>query len=132
VYDNLPGASDTTRPTSVIGGGSITIHKSKDGTSSLSVGSSIPQDVVDKIAVALPTEYALYNAYPNPFNPSTTIKFDLPEAANVRLVVFDMLGREVAVLANGEHPAGQYSVRIYIYRLQSGHYVQTKKLMLMK
>jgi hypothetical protein len=99
VYDNQPGAKDTDRPTGVLGSGSIAIHVPKDGTSTLFGGASVAQDVVDKIALALPTEYALYNAYPNPFNPSTTIKFDLPEAAKVRLVVYDMLGREVAVLA---------------------------------
>ncbi|MBF8295565.1 MAG: Bacterial surface protein [Bacteroidetes bacterium] len=99
--------------------------------------------------IALPTEYALHNAYPNPFNPSATIRFDLPQAAKVRLAVYDMLGREVAVLADEERPAGQHSVRfdagklssgMYIFRLQAGDastgsargFTQTKKLMLMK
>jgi hypothetical protein len=99
--------------------------------------------------LALPTEYALHNAYPNPFNPSTTIRFDLPQAAKVRLAVYDMLGREVAVLADEERPAGQHSMRfdagklssgMYIFRLQAGDastgsarsFTQTKKLMLMK
>ncbi len=97
------------------------------------------EQVIEEIA--LPTEYALMQNYPNPFNPSTTIRFDLPEAAKVRLVVYDMLGREVAVLADGERPAGQHSVRfdaakltsgMYIYRLQTGQFTQTKKLMLVK
>jgi len=89
----------------------------------------------------IPTEYGLSQNYPNPFNPSTTIGFDLPEAAKVRLAVYDMLGREVAVLADEERPAGQHSVRfdagrlssgMYIFRLQAGDFTQTKKLMLMK
>lgn len=91
--------------------------------------------------LVLPTAYALHNAYPNPFNPSTTIRFDLPQAAKVRLAVYDMLGREVALLADEERPAGQHSVRfdagklssgMYIFRLQAGSFTQTKKLMLMK
>jgi hypothetical protein len=147
VYDNQPGAKDTDRPTAVLGGGKIDIHEpkdgheSKDGTSTLSAGTSVPQEILDKIAIAPPTEYELHNAYPNPFNPSTTIKFDLPEASKVRLVVYDMLGREVAVLADGERPAGQYNIRfdasrlssgMYVYRLQTSNYTQTKKVVLMK
>ncbi|MDP2884490.1 MAG: T9SS type A sorting domain-containing protein [Ignavibacteria bacterium] len=140
VYDSEIGASETAPPTLVLGGGSITIHKSEDGTtSSLSLGDAV--EAAEEMVTAIPTEYALYNAYPNPFNPSTTIRFDLPQAAKVRLAVYDMLGREVAVLADEERPAGQHSVRfdagklssgMYIFRLQAGSFHQTKKLMLMK
>jgi hypothetical protein len=89
----------------------------------------------------IPDKFELSANYPNPFNPSTTIGFDLPEAAKVRLAVYDMLGREVALLADEERPAGQHSVRfdagrlssgMYIYRLQAGSFTQTKKLMLLK
>ena len=58
---------------------------------------------------ALPSSYALLQNYPNPFNPSTQIKFDLTEAGNVWLVVYDVLGRHVAELANGYHEAGYHS-----------------------
>ncbi|MFU8845020.1 MAG: S8 family serine peptidase, partial [Bacteroidales bacterium] len=57
----------------------------------------------------LPDEFALKNNYPNPFNPSTTIRYDLPERADVRLEVFDMLGRRVAVLVSGQVQAGRHS-----------------------
>lgn len=138
-YDSQMGAADDASPTATVTGGVITITKS--GGSSTAMDMSIEQLMEDEAAAAVPTEYALHNAYPNPFNPSTTIGFDLPEAAKVRLAVYDMLGREVAVLADEERPAGQHSVRfdagklssgMYIFRLQAGSFTQTKKLMLMK
>jgi hypothetical protein len=58
-----------------------------------------------------PTEYALHPSYPNPFNPSTTMKFDLPENSNVSLVVYDVLGRKVAELVNGFREAGYHNVQ---------------------
>jgi len=90
---------------------------------------------------ALPQSIALEQNFPNPFNPSTTIGFQLPEAQDVLLQVFDMLGREVATLANGRMAAGSYSVRwdatglasgMYVYRLQAGGFTATKKLMLVR
>lgn len=79
--------------------------------------------------------------YPNPFNPSTTINFGVPEQGNVRLEVFDMLGRKVSELLNEPKTAGRYSVNfdasqlasgLYIYRLQVGSVVLTKKMTLIK
>lgn len=140
-YDNQPGAADDADPATVVGGGSLVVHRADAGTNTASAGLSAELAADEGTAVVIPTEYALYNSYPNPFNPSTTIRFDLPEATKVRLVVYDMLGREAAVLVDGERPAGQYSVRfeagklssgMYIYRLQAGNFVQTKKLVLMK
>jgi surface protein len=90
---------------------------------------------------ALPTEFALNQNFPNPFNPSTTIRYALPEAAQVRLEVFTVTGQRVAVLASGEQNAGWHTVAfdgsslasgVYIYRLQAGGFVQTRKLMLIK
>jgi hypothetical protein len=80
-------------------------------------------------------------SYPNPFNPSTTITYQLPATSNVNLKVFDMLGREVATLVNERQNAGQYQVRfdatrlasgMYFYRLQAGSFIETKKMMLVK
>ena len=96
--------------------------------------------------VQLPTEYALNGNYPNPFNPTTTISFDLPEAASVSLEVYDMMGRRVATLVNGELGAGSYETiwnarsdagapvasGVYIYRIQAGTFQAVKQMVLMK
>ncbi|MBK7106022.1 MAG: S8 family peptidase [Ignavibacteriae bacterium] len=83
----------------------------------------------------------LVGNYPNPFNPSTTIKYQIPEKTIVKLSVFDVLGREVAQLVNEEQDAGKYSVQfnatnyasgIYFYHIEAGNYVATKKMILMK
>jgi len=94
------------------------------------------------------TDYNLYLNYPNPFNPSTRIKYQIPELSFVTLKVYDVLGREVASLVNEEKPAGSYEVEfgsrsgrsgigdlpsgIYFYRLQAGNFIQNKKMLLMK
>jgi hypothetical protein len=86
-------------------------------------------------------EYSLSQNYPNPFNPTTTINFSIPKSGLVRIKIYDVLGREIRTLVNGEKPAGNYSVQftgsnlssgVYFYRMQSGNYVQTKKLVLLK
>jgi lysophospholipase L1-like esterase len=87
-------------------------------------------------------DFRLEQNYPNPFNPSTTIHFSLPEfTSDVRLEVYDLLGRQVAVLAQGSMGAGAYTVRfegaglasgMYIYRLQAGSHVSIKKMTLIK
>ncbi|MGQ9806283.1 MAG: choice-of-anchor D domain-containing protein [Chlorobiales bacterium] len=85
--------------------------------------------------------YKLEQNYPNPFNPSTRIVYQVAAASNVKLEVFDMLGRKVATLVNERKEAGEYSVMfnaqglssgIYFYRLQTDKFMQTKKLMLVK
>ena len=89
----------------------------------------------------VPKEYSLYQNYPNPFNPVTEIKYNLPEAAKVILKVYNIIGQEVAILVNGIEEAGYHSVKFegsnlpsgtYIYRMQTGSFVQTKKMVLLK
>jgi len=89
----------------------------------------------------LPVEFTLSQNYPNPFNPVTIIEFGLPEATNVQLEVFDMVGRRVTVLENGMRAAGWHELSfdasslssgMYIYRIQAGEFVQTRKMMLVK
>ena len=85
--------------------------------------------------------FDLYNNYPNPFNPITTIKYDIIVSGIVSLKVYDALSREVAVLLNEEKPVGSYDLKfdasgfasgIYYYKLSSGNYSQTKKMILLK
>ncbi|NUO18619.1 choice-of-anchor D domain-containing protein [bacterium] len=89
----------------------------------------------------LPTEFSLNQNYPNPFNPTTDIQFSLPVQANVRLSVVNMLGQEVAVLANGYHAAGVYTATfdaaalpsgLYFYRMDAGDFTSVRKMMLLK
>ena len=88
-----------------------------------------------------PVQFAMYQNYPNPFNPSTTIKYELSRTSDVRLSVFDLLGREVSVLVNERSEAGVHEVKfdrsnlasgVYFYRLQAGNFVQTRKLLLLR
>jgi hypothetical protein len=87
------------------------------------------------------TEFALFNAYPNPFNPATTISFALPKAGKVTLTVFDVNGRLVSTLVDGYRNAGVHEVTfdgsnlssgIYLYRLETGQFTVSGKMMLMK
>lgn len=102
-----------------------------------------PQTVSVEVNVLAPRVYTykLEQNYPNPFNPSTRIVYQVADATNVQLEVFDMLGRKVATLVNEHKKAGEYAVNfnaiglasgVYFYRLQTDKFTQTKKLMLMK
>ena len=71
---------------------------------------------------SIPSQFTLHQNYPNPFNPNTTIRYDLPEGAAVRLAVFDVLGRGIAMLVNKEQEAGSHIVRFNANNLQSGTY----------
>jgi hypothetical protein len=92
-------------------------------------------------ATGQPSGIVLHQNYPNPFNPSTTIAYDLPEDGHVRLAVFDLLGRQVALLVDEVQPAGYRSVRlnasalasgVYLYRLEAGGMVQARRLVVVK
>jgi hypothetical protein len=90
-------------------------------------------------------EYSLEQNYPNPFNPSTVINYSIPVDGQVELVVFNILGSEVVVLVNEYKEAGNYSVEfsteeiknnlgsgVYIYKLKSGSFTQTRKMVVLK
>src|SRR6056297_780954 len=89
----------------------------------------------------LPSDFTLNQNYPNPFNPTTVISYDLPENSQVNLAVYDMMGRRVVTLVNENVTAGTHQVQFdasslssgtYMYRLQAGGSIQTKKLTLIK
>ncbi|MFZ1517601.1 MAG: T9SS type A sorting domain-containing protein [Ignavibacteriaceae bacterium] len=93
------------------------------------------------IDLGKPSEFILEQNYPNPFNPSTTIKFSLPEAAKIKITVFNLLGQEIAVLVDELKESGVHSVEfdashlnsgIYIYRIESNSFIQTRKMTLIK
>jgi endo-1,4-beta-D-glucanase Y len=88
-----------------------------------------------------PEQFSLEQNYPNPFNPSSTISFAIPKQAQVRLEIFNVLGRLIATLLNEEKAPGRYSViweagrvtsGVYFYRIRAGDYVQTRKAILLK
>jgi hypothetical protein len=88
-----------------------------------------------------PTVFALGQNFPNPFNPTTVIRYQLPAASHVELKVYDILGREVTTLVNEQKPAGYYTVQfnaaglasgVYFYRMKAGDFVETRKLTLIR
>jgi hypothetical protein len=96
---------------------------------------------VDDASIGLPAQYALEQNYPNPFNPVTTVHYALPLQTHVSLIVFDMLGRRVAVPVDEVRAAGPHSAvvdmsalpsGVYFYRLTAGTYTATKKLTLIR
>ena len=88
-----------------------------------------------------PTNFMLYNNYPNPFNPTTIIKYSIPEASFTSLIIYNELGKEVSTLVNETKSAGTYEVEfnasnlssgVYYYKLQAGSFTETKKMILAK
>ncbi len=96
---------------------------------------------VNTMPQGIPGDLVLMQNYPNPFNPSTTIRYGLPNRSHVMLTVFNTLGRQVAVLQNGEQDAGYHEVKfdgsglssgVYFYRMRAGSFVQQCRLLLLK
>jgi len=95
----------------------------------------------DQGSLLTPTNYNLAQNYPNPFNPVTTIQYSLTQRSNVTLKVYDVLGKEIAVLVNEEKDRGVYNVNfdatglasgMYMYRIQAGSFAETKKMILLR
>jgi hypothetical protein len=96
---------------------------------------------INVISTKIPTDYTLSQNYPNPFNPITNIKFDIPKASFVKLIVYDLLGRELRTLVNEQLKAGTYKADwdasefpsgVYFYKLSAGDFTETKKMVLVK
>lgn len=104
-----------------------------------SFSTTIPADIAGDLTT--PERYYLSNNYPNPFNPSTTIKYQIPELSYVTLKVYDVLGNEVATLVDEYKPAGIYEITwhpeglvsgVYFYQMKADEFIQTKKMLLLK
>ena len=96
---------------------------------------------IEDITEALPQEFALHQNFPNPFNPSTTIKFDIARADDVSLKIYNMLGQEAAVILNNRMSAGTHEITfdasnlnsgVYFYMLISGEFKETRKMILLR
>jgi flagellar hook assembly protein FlgD len=97
-------------------------------------------------SASMPSRFALEQNYPNPFNPTTQISFSLVSPHKVRLSVYNVLGESIATLADGDYPAGEFTVTwdghshngnqvasgVYFYRLEAGGQSLTRKMMLVK
>ncbi len=142
VLDTLKGSVNEYADKNVEGGKTYKyrVKAFKGGVeSAYSNESSLLLAVVEKGGI--PTEFSLSQNYPNPFNPSTKIKFALPKSAFTRLTVFDLLGRQVETLVERELGPGYYEINfnasnlangVYFYRINSGNFVRTMKLILLK
>jgi hypothetical protein len=115
------------------------------GTGSLSLAAA-PEDMWLRYTPTVPGQFALLENYPNPFNPSTTIRYDLAASVNVSLVIYDVLGQRVRQLVDLRQPGGSYSVvwdgrnghgqqvanGVYFYEIKAGDFHGTRKMMLTK
>jgi hypothetical protein len=103
-----------------------------------------PCPIVTGVNVAgtdIPTVFKLYNNYPNPFNPATTFKYDIPKTSLIKITIFDVLGKEVEVLVNETKTPGRYEIKwdasnyasgAYMYKFESDEFTDIKKMMLVK
>src|SRR5690606_42125612 len=100
----------------------------------------IPTNILTNLSNA-PQEYSLSQNYPNPFNPATMIEFSIPSESYIKLKVYDIMGREVSILAQGIHNEGIYRTAfdgsamasgIYIYKIETENFNLSKKMILMK
>jgi hypothetical protein len=115
-----------------------------DGAGEITVPSS-ERFILNK-KIVIPSTFTLHQNFPNPFNPITTLSYDLPKDNHVKLAIFDMRGNEVTTLIISNQQAGFKSVHwdatdrmgrpvsagVYLYQIRSGEFVQTKKMVLLK
>jgi hypothetical protein len=103
-------------------------------------GNWVPVSIEDQPLI-IPQRFSLSQNYPNPFNPTTIISYNLPQTSHVTLEIFDILGRRVETLVDGEQPAGPHQAvwnagdkasGIYFYRIQAGNIIETKRMLLLK
>ncbi|MFH1736144.1 MAG: T9SS type A sorting domain-containing protein, partial [bacterium] len=132
-------------PTSITVQSSFTFEKLTTGDGPLISGWANTGDSFDKwmtcSKVEVPLSFALHGAYPNPFNPTTTISFDLPQVSHVKLTIYDLQGRLITELVNGVRDAGTHkttwnassvSSGLYFYRIEAGEFTAVEKMVLIK
>ncbi|MCX6145215.1 MAG: DUF3160 domain-containing protein [Ignavibacteriales bacterium] len=118
----------------------VNLYMADKGGGSMGEAVSLITSVGNAVAPVQPSSFVLEQNYPNPFNPSTVISYSLPKTSIVSLRIFNVLGQEVALLVNERKDAGYYQATwnaavpsgIYFYRLQSGEFVETKKMILLR
>ena len=142
IYITFRPSSRTTFTGSLIAGTSANVRidtVSLRGTGVRRTGSTAHDPVEPEAGI--PSEYSLWQNYPNPFNPVTTIGYALPEAGHVRIVVYDLLGREVAVPVDSDHEAGYGEVAfdasslpsgVYVYSMEVGAFTETRTMLLVR
>ena len=122
------------------------IRAATQGRSVFDVFDTVGVWISDENISMLPEEFNLHQNYPNPFNPATTIRYDLPEQSYVTIVIYDILGSTVKQLVRGRVASGYHKVvwdgndrfgkpagaGLYLYRIQAGNYIQTKKMLIIK
>ncbi|MGH2567171.1 MAG: carboxypeptidase regulatory-like domain-containing protein, partial [Bacteroidota bacterium] len=122
--------------------GTFTLHIEKPGYLSQTGHATLAENATTNLIVALapdlpPENFALYQNFPNPFNPMTTIVFDLPKESFVSLKLFNILGQELRILQQGNLPAARHSVvvdawdlatGVYIFRLGTPEFVQSRRM----
>jgi hypothetical protein len=96
---------------------------------------------VDQRDLEIPRQVLILRNYPNPLNLATKILYDLPGAADVRLEIYDILGRKIETMLSGRQPAGAHSITwdarekpsgVYIYRIEAGQFTETNKMVIIK
>ncbi|MFI5144491.1 MAG: SBBP repeat-containing protein [Ignavibacteria bacterium] len=144
MYNGPADSIDIPYSLAVDGSGNVYVTGQSTGIGTLSDFATIKysQSIgIKKISSAIPGEFNLSQNYPNPFNPNTTIEFAIPKSSDVKLVVYDISGREADVLINEKLRAGSYKVDfygsklssgVYFYKLTSEDFIQTKRMVLVK
>jgi hypothetical protein len=121
----------------------ILVDEGNDGTidDTLSIENQVTNVDDDQGSLLVPDEYRLEQNYPNPFNSATAIKYSVPQRSNIVLKVYDILGKEITTLVNEEKDQGVYTINfdanelasgLYLYRIQAGSFIDTKKMILLK
>jgi len=127
-------------PPSDLSGGSISITVQADGLTGATINKMVT-DVETSNQQSIPDKFDLGNNYPNPFNPTTNIKYSISNSVHVQLSIYNILGQRVATLVDRKQTAGRYQILfdanrfssgVYLYRLTAGDFIQTKKMTLLK